>query len=110
MHKPCEGHWSVTKRFLRYLKGNQDFGLNYTKVEDFKLIGYTNSYFEGEKEIGVSTSGYTMSLGSTTISRRLQKQLVQAYSIIEEEYVAAAKETKDIVWLINIREYLQDNQ
>ena len=49
MHKPCEGHWSATKRVLRHLKGTQDFGLKYTKVEDFKLIGYTNSYFNGNK-------------------------------------------------------------
>ena len=76
MHKPCEGHSSATKRVLRYLKGTKYFGIKYTKVEDFKLIGYTDSYFEGEKEIGVSTSGYTMSLGSTTISWRSHKQSV----------------------------------
>ena len=68
MHKPCEGNWYGTKRVLRYLKGNQDFGIKYTKVKDFKLIGYTNSDFDGDKEKGESTSGYTMSLGSTTIS------------------------------------------
>jgi hypothetical protein len=27
MQKPCEGHWSATKRVLKYLKGTQDFGL-----------------------------------------------------------------------------------
>ena len=68
MHKPCEGHRSTTKRVLRYLKGTQDFGLKYTKVEEFKLNGYIDSDFDGEKETGVSTSGYTMSLGSTIIS------------------------------------------
>jgi len=30
MQKPCEGHWSATKRVLKYLKGTQDFGLKYT--------------------------------------------------------------------------------
>ena len=42
MHKPGEGHWSAAKRALRYLKGTSDFGLKYTKVEDFKLIGYND--------------------------------------------------------------------
>ena len=59
MHKPCEGHYSAIKRTLRYLKGTQDFGLKYTKVEDFKLIGHTDSDFDGDKETWVSTSGYT---------------------------------------------------
>ena len=27
MQNPCEGHWSAVKRVLKYLKGNQDFGL-----------------------------------------------------------------------------------
>ena len=68
MHKPCEGHWSIARTILSYLKGTQDFGLKYTKVEDFKLIRYIDSNFDGDKEIGVSTSGYTMRLISTTNS------------------------------------------
>jgi len=36
-------------------------------VGDFKLIGYIDSNFDGDKEKGVSTLGYVMSLGSTTI-------------------------------------------
>jgi transposase InsO family protein len=66
MQKPCEGHWSAAKRVLKYLKGTQDFGLKYSKVDDFNLIGYSDSDFDGDKENGVSTSGYLMSLGSTS--------------------------------------------
>jgi len=43
MQKPCEGHWSAAKRVLKYLKGTQDFGLKYTQVGDFSLIGYSDS-------------------------------------------------------------------
>jgi len=39
MQKPCEGHWFASKRVLKYLKGTQDFGLKYSKVDDFNLIG-----------------------------------------------------------------------
>eukprot|EP00253_Pinus_taeda_P034659 PITA_34659 len=49
MQKPCEGHWSAAKRVLRYLKGTQDFGIKYTKVDDFSLIGYFDSDFDGDK-------------------------------------------------------------
>jgi hypothetical protein len=68
VQNPYEGHWSAAKRVLKYLKGTQDFGLRYSKVDDFNLIEYYDSDFVGDKENGVSTSRYLMSLGSTTIS------------------------------------------
>ena len=110
MQKPCEGHWSAAKRVLRYLKGTQDFGLKYTQVGDFSLIGYSDSDFDGDKETGVSTTGYTMSLGSGAVSWRSRKQSVPTYSTTEAEYVAAAEATKEIVWLRKILEDLQMKQ
>eukprot|EP00253_Pinus_taeda_P010523 PITA_10523 len=68
MQKPCEGHWSATKRVLKYLKGTQGFGIKYTQVEDFSLIRYSDSDFDGDKETGVSTLGYAMGLGSRVVS------------------------------------------
>eukprot|EP00253_Pinus_taeda_P012484 PITA_12484 len=110
MQKPCEGHWSAAKRVLRYLKGTQDLGIKYTQVDDFSLIGYYDSDFDGDKETGVSTSGYAMSLGSGAVSWRSRKQSVPADSTTEEEYVAAAEEMKEIVWLRKILEDLQVKQ
>eukprot|EP00253_Pinus_taeda_P033317 PITA_33317 len=68
MQKPCEGHWAATKRVLSYLKGTQDFGIKYTQVDDFSLIGYSDSDFDGDKKTGASTSGYAMSLGLGVVS------------------------------------------
>jgi len=73
------------------LKGTQDFGIKYTQVGDFSLIGYSNSNFDGDKEIGVSTSSYAISLGSGAVSWRSRKQSVPADSTIEAEYVVATK-------------------
>jgi len=73
MQKPCEGHWSASKRVINYLKGTQDFGLKYTQVGDFSFIGYSNSDFDGDKETRASTSSYAMSLGSGAISWRSSK-------------------------------------
>jgi hypothetical protein len=53
MQKPYEGQWSEIKRVLKYLKGTQDFGLRYSKVDDFNLIRYTDSEFVGDKYNGV---------------------------------------------------------
>eukprot|EP00253_Pinus_taeda_P035334 PITA_35334 len=73
MQNPCEGHCSTAKKVLRYLKGTQDFGIKYTQVDDFSLIGYSDSDFDGDKETGVLTSGYAMSLGSGNVSWRSHK-------------------------------------
>ena len=62
-----------TKRVLRYLKRTQDVGLKYLKVDDFNMIGYFNSLFDGYKDNRVFTSIYIMSLGSTTTSYRSRK-------------------------------------
>eukprot|EP00253_Pinus_taeda_P003330 PITA_03330 len=110
MKKPCEGHWSVAKRVLRYLKGTQDFGIKYTQVDDFSLIGYSDLDFNRDKETGVSTSRYVMILGSGVVSWRSHKQLVLVDSTTEAEYVAAAEATKEIVWLGKILEGLQVKQ
>ena len=68
MQKPCEVHWPATKRFLKYLKGSQYFGLKYSKMDDFNLIGYSDSKFDGDTDHnGVSTSGYLMTFGSTDV-------------------------------------------
>eukprot|EP00253_Pinus_taeda_P002966 PITA_02966 len=99
MQKPCEGHWSAAKRVLRYLKGTQDFGIKYTQVDDFSLIGYSDSDFDGDKETRVSTTGYAMSLGSGVVSWRSCKQSIPADSTTEAEYVAATEATKEMVWL-----------
>ena len=63
-------------------------------MDDFKLIGYLDSDFDGDKEKGVSTSRYTMSLGSIAISWRSRKQSVPADSTTEAEYVATAHAAK----------------
>jgi hypothetical protein len=108
MQNPCEGHWSAAKRVLKYLKGTQDFGLKYSKVDDFNLIIYYDSYFDGVKENIVPTSGYLMSLESTVVSWRSHKQSIPTDSTTEAKYVAIAEVTKEIVWLRKILEYLQE--
>ena len=79
-------------------------------MDDFKLIGYSDSDFDGDKETGVSTSRYTMSLGSVAVSWRSRKQSVPPDSTTEAKYVAAAEATKEIVWLRKILEDLQEKQ
>ena len=74
------------------------------------MIGYSNLDFDGDKETGVSTSGYAMNLGSGAVSWRSCKQSVPANSTTKAEYVATAEATKEIVWLRKILEDLQVKQ
>eukprot|EP00253_Pinus_taeda_P018980 PITA_18980 len=67
-------------------------------------------YFDGDKETGVSTSGYAMSVGSGAVSWRSRKQSVAAGSTTEAEYVATTEPTKENVWLRKILEDLQVKQ
>ena len=53
------------------MKGTQDFALRYSKADEFNLIRYFDSDFVGDKETGLSTLGYIMSLGSIVVSWRL---------------------------------------
>ena len=75
-------------------------------MEDFKLLGYRDSDFNGDKENGVSTSGYLMSLGSIIISWRSCKHSVSIDSSTKVEFVATEKATKEIVRLRKILEDL----
>jgi hypothetical protein len=92
---------------LKYLKGTQDFGLRYSKVDDFNVIRYSDSIFDGDKENGVSTSGYLMSLRSVGVSWRSSKQSAPTDSTTEAEFLVVAKAMKEIVWLGKIHEDLQ---
>jgi hypothetical protein len=110
MQNPCEVDWSIAKRVLKFLKGTQDFGLGYSKVDEFNLIVYYGSKFVGYKETRLSTSGYLMILGSTVFSWRSSKQSVPPYPTIEGEYVAVLEATKEIAWLKKILDICKRNK
>ena len=80
---PKEVHWKEAKRILRYLHGTIGYGLIHRSTEDFRLIGYTDSDWEGCMDDKKSTLGYPFSTGSTTISCSTKKKPVVSLSTIE---------------------------
>lgn len=73
MQQPRQAHWSAAKRILRYLKGTQHYGLQYSRTKEFSLIGYSDSDYAGDSTDGKSTTSFLMHLGSGAISWKSKK-------------------------------------
>ena len=110
MAEPKELHWKAAKSILRYLCGTIGYDLVYISTEDFKLIGYTDSYWVGCMDDRKSTSGYSFSMGSATIAWSIKKKPTVSLSIKEGECKVTLKTTCETVWLRIILEDLHEKQ
>jgi len=54
---PRESHLIVVKRIFRYLKGTTNLGLLYRKSLDYKLVGFCDADYAGERIERKSISG-----------------------------------------------------
>lgn len=43
MHSPSKQHLGAAKRILRYVAATTSYGIFYSKVSDFRLVGFTDS-------------------------------------------------------------------
>ena len=68
---------------------------------DLVPVGYTDSYFQADRDERKSTSGYVFTLGGGAIIWKSVKQKCIADSTMEAEYVAACEAAKEAVWLKN---------
>ncbi|XP_039051364.1 secreted RxLR effector protein 161-like [Hibiscus syriacus] len=68
MENPKQDHWIAAKRILRYVKGTTGHGLFYTRSENSKLIGYSDSDYGGDLDDRKSTTGYLFHIGSASFS------------------------------------------
>ncbi|XP_057993123.1 secreted RxLR effector protein 161-like [Hevea brasiliensis] len=80
-----EMHMKAAKRVIRYVKGTLDYGIKFTKCQNFKLQGYSDSDWAGSVDDMKSTSGYCFNFGSDCFSWCLKKQDIVAQSIAEAE-------------------------
>jgi len=54
---PRETHLTAVKRIFRYLKGTTNLGLLYKKSSDYKLVGFCDADYAGDRNERKSTSG-----------------------------------------------------
>jgi len=65
---PRESHLTAVKRIFRYLKGTTNLGLLYRKSLDYKLVGFCDADYAGDRIERKSTSGNCQFLGENLIS------------------------------------------
>ncbi|RDX97935.1 DnaJ protein ERDJ3B, partial [Mucuna pruriens] len=63
MHCASEVHLKAARRVIRYIKGTINFGIQFKKSKDFKLLGFSDSDSAGWINDMKNTSGYCFSLG-----------------------------------------------
>jgi len=80
---PRESHLTIVKRIFTYLKGTTNLGLLYRKSLDYKLVGFCDADYTGERIERKSTSGNCQFLDENLISWASKRQATIALSTIE---------------------------
>ena len=104
---PKETHVQVVKIIFRYLKGTLEFGLWYSRINDFTLIAYIDVNWAGSIDDKKSTSEGEFFLGKCLVSWLRKKQTLISLSIAEAEYIVAATCCTQVMWM---KQDLQDIQ
>ena len=96
---PRENHLMAIKRIMRYLKGTEEYDLYYKKTDKFELRAYTDVDCARNIDDRKSTNGGAFFLGKGLVTWTSKKQSCTSQSIAEVEYVVAAINYKNIVWI-----------
>lgn len=74
MENPRGEHMMAVKRILRYVQGTTDYGIQYLRGGEERLVGYVDSDYAGDEDDRKSTSGYTFMFGGGAVSWSSKKQ------------------------------------
>jgi hypothetical protein len=92
------------------VNGTKDFGIRYSTLEDFRLIGYTDNDCGGSIDDRETTSGYTFHFETCMVSWASMKHPIVTLSSTEAEYVAATSATCQAIWMRRMIKYLLRKQ
>lgn len=89
MESPKVAHLKAVKQILRYVKGTINHGLMYKRGGDGKLIGFSDSSHNMDRDDGKGTTGVAFYLSGNLITWCSQKQRTVALSSCESEFMEA---------------------
>lgn len=99
---PGYEHWVAGKKILRYLQRTKEYMLVYRQVDDFEVVGYTDSDFAGHfPDSNKSTSGYVFTLAGGAIAWKSMKQTLIATSTMQAEFIAIYEGVCEGLWIRN---------
>ena len=73
---PKKSHINVAKRIIRYVSRTLDYGIWYYKDSNVSLVGFSNTYWEGNSDDMKSTRGGCFYLGNNLVSSHSKKQIL----------------------------------
>ena len=86
LQSPCDGHWDVAVRILRYVKGTPGQGVLYENRSHTQIVDYSDADWAGSPTDRRSTSRYCVFIGGYLIFWKSKKQDVVARSSVEAKY------------------------
>jgi len=67
-------HLKATKRVISYIKDTSDLGVKFTRINEYKLVGFCDGDWKGSVDDMRSTSNYCFTFRSSVFLRSSKKQ------------------------------------
>lgn len=93
-------HVTAAKHLLRYIKGTLDIGLVFRdhSTPSRELSGYADADYANDADTRRLTTGYTITVGGSTVCWQSRRQRSVALSTTEAEYMAMGDCAKHLLW------------
>lgn len=102
---PHREHMVAAKRVLRYLKGTEDRGVEYTQnSKDIEV--YSNADYANDTEDSRSYTGSIVKMSGGPVAWESKKQPTVALSSTEAEYMALTSTAKEVMYIRNLLDEL----
>jgi len=102
MQRPCQGHFDIGLRFLRYVRLNPEQGLFFNSSSSLSLMAFCDADWASCRDSRRSVSGFYISFGGSPISWKSKKQASVSLSSAESEYRSMRKVTAELTWLVRV--------